>query len=86
MKTIPANELKTKGIRSIGEALGEEGEVMITVRGEGRYVVVDLPTYNRLRECELDAALNEARKEIAGGKYVDESVEDHLKRITKAAE
>jgi len=86
MKTIPANQLKTKGIQSISEALSKEGEVMITVRGEGRYVVVDLPTYNRLRECELEAALQESRREVAEGKYVVESVEDHLKRVLKAAE
>ena len=86
MKTIPANELKTKGIRSLGEVLRKEGEAMITVRGEGRYVVMDLKTYNRMRECELEAALYEARREVASGKYVEESVEDHIKRISKAAE
>lgn len=86
MKTIPANQLKIKGIQSISEALSQEGEVMITVRGEGRYVVMDLATYNRLRECELEAALQESRREVAEGKYVVESVEKHVKRLLKAAE
>lgn len=86
MKMIAANELKTKGIRSISERLKEGGEAVISVRGQERYVVMDFETYNRLRLCELEAALNEARREVAEGKYVEESVEDHIKRISKAAE
>lgn len=85
-KTIAANELKTKGVRSIGEALENGGEVVITIRGQDRYVVMDLNTYNRLRLCELEAALNESRRELEGGEYVVESVEDHIRRISKAAE
>ena len=86
MKTIAANELKTKGIRSIGKALEEAGEAVITVRGQDRYVVMDLETYNRLRVCELEAALYETRREIKRGEYTEESVDDHIKRIMKAAE
>jgi PHD/YefM family antitoxin component YafN of YafNO toxin-antitoxin module len=86
MKTVSANDLKTKGIRSIGKALEEGGEAVITVRGEERYVVMDMVTYNRLRECELEAALHESRREIETGKYIEESVEDHIKRVSKAAE
>ena len=86
MKTITANELKTKGIAAINKAVEASGEATITVRGQDRYVVMDFDTYNRLRTCELEAALYETRKEVAGGKYVEESVEDHIKRISKAAE
>jgi len=86
MKTIPANELKTKGVTSIGKALEDSGEAVITVRGQDRYVVMDIETYNRLRVCELEAALNEARREIRHKEYVEESVDDHIRRITKAAE
>ena len=86
MKTITANELKTKGITAINAAVEENGEATITVRGQDRYVVMDFETYNRLRICELETALNETRREVAEGKYVEESVEDHIKRISKAAE
>jgi PHD/YefM family antitoxin component YafN of YafNO toxin-antitoxin module len=86
MKTITANELKTKGIAAINKAVEANGEATITVRGQERYVVMDFNTYNRLRIYELEAALNETRKEVAEGKYVEESVEDHIKRISKAAE
>ncbi len=86
MRTIAANELKTKGVRSIVKALEGEGEAVITVRGEDRYVVMDLETYNRLRVCELEAALNQTRRELKSGKYTEESVDDHIKRVSKAAE
>lgn len=86
MKTIAANELKTKGVRSIVKALEGEGEAVITVRGEDRYVVMDLETYNRLRVCELEAALNQTRREVESGKYTEESVDEHIKRVSKAAE
>ncbi len=80
--TIAANELKTKGISAIDNLLKEESEAIITVRGEQKYVVLDMDRYNFLRECELEAALAEAKRELAEGKYVTESVEDHIKRIT----
>lgn len=86
MKSIAANELKTKGVSSISKALEGADEATITVRGQDRYIVMDLETYNRLRVCELEAALNESRREIADGEYVEESVEAHIRRISKAAE
>ena len=86
MKTSTANDLKTKGIRSIGQALEKDGGVIITQRGQDKYVVMDLSTYNRLREYELEAALNESRREVERGEYIVESVEDHIRRVSKAAE
>jgi PHD/YefM family antitoxin component YafN of YafNO toxin-antitoxin module len=83
MKAISANELKTKGIASIDAALKDQEEAIISVRGKDRYVVMDLETYNRLRVCELEAALYQARREIAEGKRIEESVEEHLTRIRK---
>jgi PHD/YefM family antitoxin component YafN of YafNO toxin-antitoxin module len=81
MKAISANELKTRGVSSIEAALQDEDEAIISVRGKDRYVVMDLDTYNRLRVCELEAALYQARREISEGKGIEESVEDHLTRI-----
>lgn len=34
--------------------------------------------YNYLRECELEAAINQSRKEIATGNFVKESIEDQI--------
>ena len=49
--------------------------------GKDRYVVMDLEAYNRLRVCELEAALVQARREIAEGKGIEESVDQHLARL-----
>ena len=81
MKAISANELKTRGVSSIESALQDEEEAIISVRGKDRYVVMDLETYNRLRVCELEVALYQARREISEGKGIEENVEDHLDRI-----
>lgn len=81
MRVISANELKTKGVASIDAALKDQDEAIISVRGKERYVVMDMETYNHLRVCELEAALYQARREIAEGKGIGESVEDHLARI-----
>ncbi len=81
MKAITANELKTKGVTSIDEALADQGEAIISVRGKDRYVVMDVETYNRLRVCELEAALYQAKREIAEGQGIEESVEEHLTRL-----
>ena len=83
MKTITANEIKTKGVLSIDAVLQEQEEVVISVRGVDRYVVMDMKTYNRLRVCELEAALYQTRREIAEGKGVEESVDEHIARIQK---
>lgn len=81
MGTIAANELKTRGVASISEQLAEAPEAIITVRGEGRYVVMDMARYHYLRECELEAALLEARQDVEAGRVVTESVAEHLKRL-----
>ena len=81
MKTIAANELKTRGVTSIEQALAEDAEAIISVRGQDRYVVMDMREYNRLRVCELEAALYETRQQLAAGEYVEESVDEHIARL-----
>ena len=81
MKAITANELKTKGVASIDAVLDGQDEAIISVRGKARYVVMDMASYNRLRECELEAALYQARREVAEGRGIEESVDNHVARI-----
>ncbi len=78
---ITANELKTKGVSVIESNLGDNDELIITVRGKESYVVMNMDHYNYLRECELEAALLQAKAEVESGDYVIESVNDHIKRI-----
>nr|WP_246525428.1 type II toxin-antitoxin system Phd/YefM family antitoxin [Geomobilimonas luticola] len=77
--------MKTKGVSSIEKALEENGEAIISVRGQDRYVVMAMEEYNRLRVCELEAALYETRQQLAAGEFVEESVEEHIARIRPAA-
>jgi PHD/YefM family antitoxin component YafN of YafNO toxin-antitoxin module len=81
MKTITANDLKTRGVASIDAALVDQDEAIISVRGKDRYVIMDLEAYNRLRICELEAALCQAKREIAEGQGVEESADAHLARL-----
>ena len=85
MKTIAANELKTRGVSSIETALETEVEAAISVRGQERYVVMAMAEYNRLRICELEAALYETRQQVADGEFVEESVDEHMARIRNTA-
>ena len=82
MPIITANDLKTRGIAAI-EALLADGrtEVVVSVHGAERYVVMELAHYQHLRECELEAALAESRADMAAGRYVVESAEQHVARL-----
>jgi len=81
--TITANDLKTKGISILNDETSDGDEVIITVRGKSKYVILPMEKYNYLRECELEAALYESRKDIKDGKVFKESVVKHIKRITR---
>jgi hypothetical protein len=79
---VSANELKTKGISRLNEITASGGEAIISVRGKNRYVVLTMEHYNYLRECELEAALVETRNDLKKGNVVEESVAEHIDRIT----
>jgi hypothetical protein len=81
MATITANELKTRGISAIDPIVKEHQAALISVRGKIRYVVMDMQMYNRLRECELEAALMETHRDLEKGEFYQESVAEHIKRI-----
>ena len=78
MKNLNANDLKVRGIAAIEEALSGHTEATISVRGTQRFVVMEMAHYHYLRECELDAALVQSRADIAAGRFVQESAEEHM--------
>ena len=82
MGALAANDLKTKGISAVEARLKVDEEVVISVRGQDRYVIMDLEKYNKLREYELAMAVQEAKADIAAGRFVTESVADHMRRIS----
>jgi len=81
MTSITANELKTKGIEAIEALLEHQPEATISVHGKDRFVVMDMAHYHYLRECELNSALADSRADLAAGRFVQESPEDHLARL-----
>jgi PHD/YefM family antitoxin component YafN of YafNO toxin-antitoxin module len=81
---ITANDLKTKGVAAIDMVVRESEEVVVTVRGKSRYVVLSVEKYNYYRECELEAAIKEAKRDYEEGRFVAETVEEHIKRVTNA--
>lgn len=86
MNTISANDLKVRGVTAIEEALADNPEASVTVRGQPRFVVMSREHYAHLRECELEAALAESRADLDAGRFVKESVERHMKRLAKLAD
>lgn len=81
MNCMTANELKTRGVSGIAELLENAEEVLITVRGADRYVLMDVEKYAKLREYELQAALEETRADVAAGRYRTGTVDDHMSEV-----
>ena len=78
---ITANDLKVKGITAIDELAQDNDGVIITVRGKEKHVVLSIDEYSQLRELELDAAIQESRKDIEEGRFKSGSVDDHMSRV-----
>jgi len=81
MSTISAAEIKRRGVSALAPALSDDGEVVITVRGKGRYVVMTMEKYNKLRESELAQAIRETRDDYLAGRIADRSVDNHMRRV-----
>ena len=81
MPVVTANELKTKGVSDIERLLQDAQEVVISVRGKPRYVVMEIAHYDFLRECEVVAAWAQTRDDLAAGRYRRESADEHMARF-----
>lgn len=85
MPSLSANDLKTKGISAIDAVLANQQEAVISVRGKERFVVMNMEHYQYLRECELESALAQTRADLADGRFIKTSAEDHLARLKAAS-
>lgn len=81
---IPANQLKVKGVSIIETMLEKLDEVLISIRGKNKYVVIDMKRYNYLRECELEKALRDVQEDRANGRSRILSSEEHFKELDDA--
>jgi len=78
MPTITANDIKRRGVVSIAEILEKSQEATISVRGKNKYVVMSIQQYQHMRECELEAAVLEAREDRKAGRIADTTVNEHI--------
>jgi len=85
MTVVTANDLKTRGISDIERLLQDEAEVVISVRGKPRYVVMDIAHYDYLRECEIASAWLQSKVDIAEGRYRRENAAEHIARVQREA-
>jgi prevent-host-death family protein len=81
MTVITANELKTKGVSGLEKSLRDAQEVIVSVRGKPRYVVMEIEQYELLRESEIEAAWYQTKADITAGRFQRESADDHMARI-----
>lgn len=79
---ITASDLKRKGVSIIERLLRIEDEVVISVSGKPRYVVIDLTRYDNLCECEIATAWAQMREDVATGRYRCEGTDAHIARFT----
>jgi len=81
---IPANDLKTKGVSIIESMLETLDEVLISIRGKNKYVVVDMKRYNYLRECELEKALRDTEENLKNGRSRVLTSAQHFEELENA--
>ena len=81
MSTIAAAEIKKHGVSALAPALEADGEALITVRGQERYVVMTVAKYNDLHEAELAQAVRETRANYEAGRVDDRTIDDHMRRL-----
>ncbi len=78
---IQANELKTRGISFVEELIKKDEEVLISVRGRKKYVILRVEDYDRLKEAELESIVRQAEQDYKEGRYGVETTEEHFKRL-----
>lgn len=81
---ISANDLKVKGVSILDSMLDKLDEVLISVRGKNKYVVVDMERYEYLRECELEHAYREVQEDIRNGRVKTQTADEHIKELRDA--
>ena len=78
---ISANDLKTKGISVLEGVFEKLDEVLISVRGKNKYVVVDIERYEYLRECEIEQAYRDVKEDIENGNSTVQTAKEHMKEL-----
>jgi len=77
---ITANDLKTKGISFFDKILEKTEEVIVSVRGKQKFVLIDIQRYQQIREYELDKAYEETLKDIKDKNFTTD-LQSHFKDL-----
>ena len=83
MMTVMANEVKTKGVSLFDTMFEKFSEIIISVRGKNKYVVMPFEEYELYRAYKLDMAHKEVMQDIAESKY-HTSTQKHFDNIEEA--
>ncbi|MGD9901814.1 MAG: type II toxin-antitoxin system prevent-host-death family antitoxin [Desulfurella sp.] len=78
---ISANTIKTKGISFINKFIKNKNEIIVSVRGKRKYVILPIEEYERIRDLEIEQAIKKAEDDYNNNRYIAESTEEHFKRI-----
>jgi len=77
---ITANDLKTKGISFFDKVLEKTEEIIVSVRGKQKFVLIDMERYKQIREYELDRAYEETLKDIKNKNFTTD-LQSHFKEL-----
>jgi len=80
---ITANEVKTRGVSLFDELFKKFDELIISVRGKKKYVVINIDRYNEMRKAELEQAYQEVMKDYKNGNYKIVSAKEHIKNLER---
>lgn len=78
MKSITAQELKTKGAKILLENAKNDQEVTISVRGKNKLIVITPEYFQQLKDYELQFAFESVKSDIANGNFKIQTPEQHL--------
>ncbi|EDM23736.1 type II toxin-antitoxin system prevent-host-death family antitoxin [Caminibacter mediatlanticus] len=77
---VSANEIKRHGVSLFDKLFEKANEIIISVRGKKKYVVIDYEEYKKFREYELEKAYREVMEDIEKGDFHSD-LEKHIKMI-----
>ncbi len=80
---IAANDVKTRGVSLFDEMFQKFDELIISVRGKKKYIVLDYDRYQDFRTYELEKAYNEAMEDYKNGNYKVLSAKEHIANLEK---
>lgn len=77
---ITANMLKTKGVSLFEKLLSKYNEVIASIRGRKKYVVLKIEDYEKLEELLSEKAAQDAPNDYKKGKFTAETAEEYIKK------